>query len=200
MRTLLLHAATALLLSACTADAVPTVDTGASSGGDAAAGGADPSATPPAPDETSPDANPSPTPAPEAATATVADVEIELSHEVSKDLARAVVVDCPDDIDPAGSFTCTFATDVHGTRPVWVEPEGDGTVYRVGLDVPRLSQALASEVTSQVGQPVNIACPGEVLADVGTEFTCTFTQQDGAQRTVAGTVADDAGNVAFAIQ
>jgi hypothetical protein len=63
------------------------------------------------------------------------------------------------------------------------------------LDIQKPEDEMANGIQEQTDIAVTVSCPEDVEMKVGNDFTCTATDAEGNQATVAVTQEDDEGNI-----
>jgi uncharacterized protein DUF4333 len=80
---------------------------------------------------------------------------------------------------------------------VLVACDGTLTVTRF-LDIDRLETTLTEGLEEQTGVVIeSVECPDEVVMEVGNEFECTATDDQGNTGTIVVTQDDDEGNITW---
>ncbi len=128
------------------------------------------------------------------------DVEREVAAGVDDLQSVEVEVSCPDDIEAedGGTFTCT-ATDSEGTEMDVnvVQQDADGNVEWTMdvLNLELVEDALAPEVSVEIGTDVAIECPRVLVSsEQGSTIDCQATDSEG-EGVIRITTTDDEGNV-----
>lgn len=118
-------------------------------------------------------------------------------------------IDCPPVIGivDGTTFTCEVTLDGQSLRMEGeVVDAAQGTVEVVNLDavllVELLEWVIADDFTRQLGEPITIDCgDGEVIvAEVGSELTCTARDTVGNEASVSVVVDDAEGNVSYELR
>lgn len=147
------------------------------------------------------DPSPSPTPSPSRPPEEVAAEVVELlAGEISGQTGVETAVECPPEAAAGGSYECVARPVEGGERRVFVEAtDATQLSFRVGINARRLEETLAGEIGAQLGVPVTLGCPDDVVSESAAAFTCTATGEGGMTAQVAVTQTDDAGGLSFEV-
>jgi len=148
-----------------------------------------------------PSAPASPSPSPSRPPQEVADeVAGLLGDEISSQTGVETVVECPPEAAEGGAYECVARPADGGERRVFVEADETAQfTFRVAINARRLEQGLAGDVGAQLGVPVSLACPDDVISEAGASFACTATGDGGLTATVDVTQTDDAGGLTYEV-
>jgi Domain of unknown function (DUF4333) len=131
-------------------------------------------------------------------------MEQDIADGVLEQLELEVGVTCPEDIEPeeGGSFECEaqVGEDEDAVFPVDVEQtDADGNIEWTAraLPTPGVEESIAVEIREQRSVEVEVECPEAVELEVGFEFGCTATEEDGEETPVRATVKDEDGSVSW---
>lgn len=129
-----------------------------------------------------------------------AEVARLLGAEITAQTGVDTIVECPLEAAQGGAYDCVARPVDGGERRVFVEADETAQfTFRVGINARRLEQTLAADVGAQLGVPVTLACPDDVISEAGATFDCTATGEGGMTATVTVTQTDDAGGLTYAV-
>jgi hypothetical protein len=67
------------------------------------------------------------------------------------------------------------------------------------VDASAVQQQITDQLTSRLGGPVAVRCPGEQRRRAGVTFRCTATDNAGGRRTVTVTMVDNSGKYTWTL-
>lgn len=148
-----------------------------------------------------PSPSPAPTPSPSRAPEEVAEEVAELlGTEITGQTGVDTVVECPPEAAEGGTYECIARPADGGERRVFVEATDTSQfAFRVGINARRLEERLAGDIGAQIGVPVSLTCPDDVISEAGAAFTCTAAGEGGMTATVEVTQTDDAGGLSYEV-
>ncbi len=152
-------------------------------------------------DAADPSASPSPSPSPSRPPEEVAaEVAELLADEITVQTGVETTVECPPEAAAGGEYECVARPAEGGERRVFVEAtDATQLSFRVGINARRLEETLAGEIGAQLGVPVALRCPDDIVSESGAAFTCTAAGEGGMSAQVAVTQTDDAGGLTYEV-